>query len=233
MLRNSTYIRNLQKAASLCYELCEHGDIDNGPSCATKAFFKNYKRLGDKPNLRSTADKHFTPNALQNSIILGFSAAGLHAAKSPRIIFKSEFDFKKYLDILVVPEAGDNQRCVAIEVKSRDFQFIAAGLLQFELCQKFGDKLVAKYQNPREISSIISKEGTKQCLVLGDSDDRSEKSFDILSQCLNNSTTELTCMFPNVHIKKYEEECEALYDNVYNFFEHNIKFLKQGPVDKL
>lgn len=221
----SAYVRNIVAVA----EQCGQREGRDRYHKATTAFFQSFaEQMADRGDC-SPGDRHFMSKRFERAVIAGFvSVDGIDAAASPSIEWDDNIPFRKSLDIMVM--ADGRQKTVAIEIKSRGFNAIAAATMEFAMCAKHGMKLHAN-KTARDRFDVSRKVGpriTRYCLLMGDSTKQCPDVFQAQKTLFPGLNAEIHCLFNDWAVHSDEPNTNAITEAVYRFFKAQISFLTNG-----
>ena len=170
-------------------EAAEQCRIASRDEPAVAAFFEGFvTSMPDKE--RTPGNRTFMARALERGLLAAAEKMKLEAKTSPTLVWQSpELEFVKKLDVLIW---SGGRRCVAIEIKGRGFDGIASACAQFALANRCA-KSLSVGQGQDQFSVAPSE--THFMLVLGDSNARSWRTFDLLRRIHHDTNTSFAGIF--------------------------------------
>jgi len=187
-----------------------------------KVFFdKFYRKIESICSARSVGDKNILSKSFESSIIesINESTINIAAESSPTIEwdFRKCHDFpRKQLDIFIFQE-GNDERAIAIEIKGRAFNQIAAAMMEFAVANKYGKRLTKG-------NFAIHPSKVKFINLLHDSTENDFIYFDMQKNIFpaNLFDADIHCIFLSNFIAN--DDIASINKNCYHFFKDVCEF---------
>lgn len=217
---NEKWPWKISEAAKRCHDTCR-----DAPAAA---FFKGFvnsmepvKPMGSVGKL-AHGNRTFMARALERGLLAAAEEMKLKAKTSPALVWQNpELEFVKKLDVLIW---SPGRKCVAVEIKGRGFDGIASALAQFELARKHAEYLTVGKGLDR---FSVSPSETHFMLVLGDSNARSQRAFDLLRRIHHDENTSFAGIFLDTDVNS--ENIEGICGRAKEMTDHIARLTNPCP----
>lgn len=181
-----------------------------------QVFFEQFhKKIELACEERNLGDKNILSKSFEMSVIesINQSKVNITAGSSPVIKWdlRKCHDFpRKQLDILIFQE-GNDERAIAIEIKSRAFNQIASAIMEFAVANKYGKRITkGKFTiHPSKVKFIN---------LLHDSTEKDYIYFDMQKSIFpaNTLDTDIHCIFLSELVEN--DDITSINKKAYRFF---------------